>query len=167
MTRAPYFWNERDGEQISSHIKTIGYNSRQDALAVCSAMNSSLFYWWYILFSNCRDLTTREIDRFPFDPNGLSVKQKQRLTELCASLMNDYERHKTRKHCEYKATGKVVYDEYSPGHSKDILDEIDEVLAEYYNLTAEEIDYIFNYDLKFRLGADAKDAHRTAQTEAA
>jgi len=38
---------------------------------------------------------------------------------------------------------------------KPIIDEIDTVLAEHYGFTAEELDFILNYDLKYRLGRGA------------
>ena len=38
--------------------------------------------------------------------------------------------------------------------SKPILDEIDRVLARHYGFTAEELDFILNYDIKYRLGRD-------------
>ena len=37
---------------------------------------------------------------------------------------------------------------------KPILDEIDQVLAGHYGFTAEELDFILNYDIKYRLGRD-------------
>ena len=48
--------------------------------------------------------------------------------------------------------GKVVYDEYYPRYSKPIIDEIDRLLAEHYGLTQEELDFIMNYDIKYRTG---------------
>jgi hypothetical protein len=40
--------------------------------------------------------------------------------------------------------------------SKTIIDEIDTVLAKHYGFTPEELDYIINYDIKYRMGgADA------------
>ena len=36
--------------------------------------------------------------------------------------------------------------------NRPILDEIDTVLAGHYGFTAEELDFILNYDLKYRLG---------------
>ena len=36
--------------------------------------------------------------------------------------------------------------------SKEIIDQIDTVLAEHYGLTEEELDFIINYDIKYRLG---------------
>ena len=37
---------------------------------------------------------------------------------------------------------------------KRILDEIDSALAEYYGFTDEELDFIINYDIKYRMGRD-------------
>ena len=38
-----------------------------------------------------------------------------------------------------------------------VLDEIDRVLARRYGFTAEELDFISNYDIKYRLGRDSGD----------
>ena len=40
--------------------------------------------------------------------------------------------------------------------TKSILDEIDTVLAGYYGFTAEELDFIINYDIKYRVGRDTE-----------
>ena len=73
--------------------------------------------------------------------------------------MEDLKQHKQRKECQYKATGKVVYDEFYPKYSKPIIDEIDKVLAQHYGFTDEELDFIINYDIKYRMGKelDAED----------
>ena len=36
--------------------------------------------------------------------------------------------------------------------SKPIIDKIDRVLAEHYGFTEEELDFIINHDVKYRLG---------------
>ena len=36
--------------------------------------------------------------------------------------------------------------------SKPIIDEIDELLAKHYGFTEEELDFIINYDIKYRMG---------------
>jgi len=40
--------------------------------------------------------------------------------------------------------------------AKPIIDEIDRVLAEHYGFTDEELDFIINYDIKYRMGRDAE-----------
>ena len=37
---------------------------------------------------------------------------------------------------------------------KYIIDEIDRVLAEHYGFTEEELDFIINYDIKYRMGRE-------------
>lgn len=154
MNFAPYFWNERDGEQRSGHVKTLNFYSKGDAAVVVATLNSSIFFWWFVVLSNCRDLVMREIDKFHLGLDKMQEKEKQRLGALGLRLMADLKNHKERKECEYRNTGKVVYDEFYPKHSKPIIDEIDTVLAGHYGFTAEELDFIINYDIKYRLGRD-------------
>ena len=76
--------------------------------------------------------------------------------ELTNQLMADYKKNAVRKETEYQATGKVIYDEFYPRYSKPILDDIDRVLAKHYGFTDEELDFIINYDIKYRMGKDAE-----------
>jgi len=41
-----------------------------------------------------------------------------------------------------------------PKHSKLIIDEIDRVLARHYGFNDEELDFLINYDIKYRMGVD-------------
>ena len=66
--------------------------------------------------------------------------------------MVDYEANKNRKSTYYSSTGNVEYDEYYPKLSKPIIDQIDTILAQHYGFTEEELDYIINYDIKYRMG---------------
>ena len=38
------------------------------------------------------------------------------------------------------------------GIFKPIIDKIDKVLAKHYGFTEEELDFIINYDIKYRMG---------------
>jgi len=157
MTSAPYFWNEREGEQISSHVKSLVFQNKMLADVIVAIINSSLFYWWFIILSNCRDLSMREIERFPLGLASMKEEDKLALSAIGERLMTDYQKHAVRKEAYYKATGKVIYDEFYPRHSKPIIDEIDRVLAQHYGFTDEELDFIINYDIKYRMGKDSGD----------
>lgn len=150
----PYFWNERDGEQISTQVKSVSLPIKLDASAVIGVLNSSLFYWWFILLSDCRHLNMREIERFPFGLDKMGISNKQELLRFTERLMKDLKDHSKRREVYYKTTGQVVYDEFYPKHSKPIIDEIDRVLAQHYGFTAEELEFIINYDIKYRMGTD-------------
>ena len=148
----PYFWNERDGQKQSVQVKDLRFPDKTHALALCAVLNSSLFYWWFIISSDCRHLNIREITNFNFAPKKLDRAGMTKLSDIVHELMHHYESHAIRKETNYKTTGKVVYDEFYPRHSKLIIDKIDRLLGEYYGFSAKELDYIINYDIKYRMG---------------
>ena len=152
----PYFWNEKDGEKISSHVKILTLSTEMEALTVISVLNSSLFYWWFLTLSDCRDLNLRTISHFPLGLNEMSGNLQIQLGELSRRLMENFKQHLRRKETRYKATGKVIYDEFYQKPSKSICDEIDMILAKYYGFTDEQLDYIINYDYKYRMGSNSK-----------
>jgi len=151
----PYFWNEREGQKLSTQVKTLFLSSRIYTDITSAILNISLFYWRFIVFSDCRHLNLREIESFPIDLSSISVEVSKRLADLVEDLMIDLRKHKQRKTCQYQTTGKVIYDEFYPRYSKSIIDQIDCVLAEHYGFTDEELDFIINYDIKYRMGGEA------------
>ena len=150
----PYFWNEQDGEKISTQVKSLTLTKKPNAAAVVAVLNSSLFYWWFLILSDCRHLNMREIESFPLGLDQMSQDTKVWLGKLTDRLMESFNRHKQRKETQYQTTGKVVYDEFNQKPSKPITDEIDRVLAEHYGFTDEELDFIINYDIKYRMGLE-------------
>jgi len=54
----------------------------------------------------------------------------------------------------YKRSRRVGYEEFYPDKSKPVIDKIDSTLAKYYKLTIDELDFIINYDIKYRMGAE-------------
>lgn len=87
----------------------------------------------------------------PFDYDALGPYTKE-LKILVKDLMKDLSEKSGLKVANYKSTGKVEYAEYYPKRSKQIIDQIDSVLAKYYQFSLEELDFILNYDVKFRMG---------------
>ena len=57
----------------------------------------------------------------------------------------------------YTVGGAVSYQRFKPRSAKPLIDEIDRVLAEHYGFTDEELDFIINYDIKYRMGRDAEE----------
>jgi hypothetical protein len=159
ITFIPYFWNERGGEQVSTQIKPLQFNSYVDAQVACALLNSSLFYWWFVVLSDCRHLNMREINSFPVNVHTMSEETKNLLSNLCSSLMLDMKSHAFRKTCVYKTTGTVKYDEYYPRRSRAIINEIDGLFAHHLGLEAEQNDFLQNYDIKYRMGrGDAEES---------
>lgn len=53
---------------------------------------------------------------------------------------------------KYKNHGTVRFAQFFPKLSKPIIDKIDKILAKHYGFTDEELDFIINYDIKYRMG---------------
>lgn len=150
-TFIPYFYNEKDGEKLSVSIRRISFNKNDTAQIASCIICSSLFYYWFVVSSDCRHLNSREVDNFPYSLND----NQDYIVDMnfqCDKLMNDFKIKKIRKNTFYKATGQVIYDEFYPKLSKPIIDKIDKILARHYGFTEEELDFIINYDIKFRMG---------------
>lgn len=135
----------------SSHLKTIYFESKECAnLAIC-ILNSSLFYWFNWQYSNCRDLSVHNIEDFKFSLTLVNDTYNKEIAFLCKALMEDYKRNSI----VYKRISKNIltqFDSFYPAKSKPIIDEIDKVLARHYGFTEEELDFIINYDIKYRMG---------------
>jgi len=70
-------------------------------------------------------------------------------------LMSDLKLNAARKRASSQKTGQVEYNEFWPRQSKSIIDEIDNLLAKHYGFTGQELDFIVNYDIKYRMGQNA------------
>jgi hypothetical protein len=101
-----------------------------------------LFYIWFIVYGNGRNVALRDIQTFACDVERLQSHQGDQLNRLFRELMKDYKANSriwTRK-------DGVKLQEFNPSLSKPIMDEIDRVLARHYGFTDEELDFIINYD---------------------
>ncbi len=68
--------------------------------------------------------------------------------------MQDYQKHSKVLTADYKEYGILCIQSFQPRESKPIIDEIDKVLAEHYDFTDEELDFIINYGIKYRMGKE-------------
>ena len=68
------------------------------------------------------------------------------LATITNELMDDIEAKS-----ELKKQGNLTIQQTFPRQSKAIIDRLDAVLAEHYGLTDEEMDFIVNYDIKYRM----------------
>ena len=148
----PYFWNEAHGRKKSEDYKPYCLHAHASNQAAISVISSNLFFFrWYSLFEGYH-CGKREITSFPFGLDEMTDELRVNLESLSARLMMDLENNSRRKTAHYRASGKAIYQEFYPTMSKPIIDTIDRVLAEHYGFTDEELDFIINYDIKYRMG---------------
>lgn len=119
--------------------------------AITAVLNSSLYYWYYKISSNARDNNPSDLRRFPIDLQSLGKQMISLLVQHNRALMISY-RENSVDRTERRSTGEVKFQQYRPKVAKPIIDQIDTILAEHYGFTDEELDYITNYDIKYRMG---------------
>lgn len=148
----PKFFN--DGiKGLSSRESYLFFSEPQNLKTAISVLNSSLYYWHYVMHSDARTNNPSDLKNFPINFETLMPTIKSKLTSLCDSLMTDLKANAVMQEATYR-TGNITFQQFYPQKSKQILDEIDEVLAEHYGFTEEELDFIINYDIKYRMGKE-------------
>ena len=148
----------RDGKgnlRPPSEFKELFFASKNAASAVFCCFNSTLFRWFMDVVSDGSHLNRREVDNFPFDPVQASTNFPE-LGNLATRLSKNLQRTSEQR------TMRYTHDTLSvqciiPKHSKSIIDEIDRVLAKHYGFTDAELDFIINYDIKYRMGKDTEE----------
>ncbi|NLU47440.1 MAG: SAM-dependent methyltransferase, partial [Syntrophomonadaceae bacterium] len=148
----PFFKSERDGIKISTQLKSLFFETKSKSKAASGVLCSTLFYIWWLTVSDCYHLNKPEIDSFPIDLNNKALIE--RLSTISEQLEIDLKSKAKRRIYKYETSGRVEYDEFYLKKSKYIIDEIDAVLAEHYGFTPEELDFIINYDIKYRMGKE-------------
>lgn len=141
----------RDGEKgISTDTIELKSVSKKIKLASICVINSSLFYYWWMLQSDEFHLLKSQVLSMPLPE--LLVEDKD-LNWFVTKLMKDYKKKAIKK--TIKAGGKNVFmEEIHARLSKEIILEIDDFLAPYFGLTKKELAFLKEYDMDFRSDDD-------------
>jgi hypothetical protein len=148
----PYFRNDTDGVKKSEDYKPYQFTPAERAETAVAVLNSSTFFFYFVVLGDCFHCGKEFVHQFPCNLTSAHELSGGKLSEIAKRLMRDLKKNAIRRRAVSEMTGAVEYDEFWPSKSKPILDEIDTVLAGHYGFTAEELDFILNYDIKYRLG---------------
>ena len=132
-------------ESLSNKVAHVENNDI--ALSLMAIFNSNLFWWYYALNFDMFNLKDYMIFNFRY-----TYSLNMGLSNLARLLENDLEKKKIEQPINSKTRGIVKTSYYQKKRSKPIIDEIDKVLAKHYGFTDEELDFIINYDIKYRMG---------------
>lgn len=123
--------------------------SRNAKPIVIPIVNSSLFYYIWKCSSDGFNVTkgfvTELIQKLYSDIEVLRIKLYD---ELLTSLERNSETHVRNQ----KTTGRTEIQLFRVKPVKPIIDKIDTILAHHYGFSDEELDFIVNYDIKYRMG---------------
>jgi hypothetical protein len=112
-------------------------------------LSSGLFWWWYTVTTNCRDLNPSDLRDFPAP---LSVLDDPAVWELGDQYLRDIQANSAMLVRNQKQTGRTETQSFKIQKSKPLIDAIDAAVAPHYELGADEVDFIRSYDIEYRLG---------------
>jgi len=138
-------------EKVTEHYKFLSLEPDK-ADVVLALLNSSIFYWWFVIMADGRDLLGQHITSFPIDIDNVDEANKKKLSELTYKLMEDYNKNSNIKINIRKGGYAIKIREIIPKKSYEIIKMIDNLLFNMFKLSPDEINFIRNFDLKFRLG---------------
>ena len=150
LDKAPIIYNEDGTLRVTSELKCIKYDTDDKRYAANAVYLSTLFFWYFISHSDCRNLNKREVDMFPF--SLYSYTDISKLSRLGHQILDNLQKNSSFIEANYKKYGKLSMPVFQPRLSKEVADEIDKLLASHYGFTEEELDFIINYDIKYRMG---------------
>ena len=153
LDREPIF--EEDGvHKTTGEMKPLYFNTEDKCKATIAILSSSLFFLHYIIWSSCQVVNRRDFNFF-IDFNSLEDNNLEHLVRLSEALQQDYQQNSHVIKRNYSKKGRnftMEKQHFFIKYSKPIIDEIDKVLARHYGFTEEELDFIINYDIKYRMG---------------
>ena len=140
----PCHKNADGSDKIPTETKsiTISPERSRDILGVLNSNLTYEIFSWYTDVRNINPGIIKEL-RVP------TIKDSDNIVHLSISLIQDFKRNKETR---FNHTNNCTESYYFPVKSKSIIDKIDTVLARHYGFTDEELDFIINYDIKYRMG---------------
>jgi hypothetical protein len=137
-------------KSLSNEYKMIEVPERTKNISI-GLLSSSLYYLLWIYTSDTFHVTKRDVETIKFPDN---ILHSQIISRIVITLLKD-----VWSNVEYRnrnrADGSIQKEaNFIVSKSKPIIDQIDTVLAQHYGFTEEELDFIINYDIKYRMGKE-------------
>lgn len=123
----------------------VEYNSK----IITAALNSNLFWWYYSVNYDLFNFKDYMIFGFQFTYNPNEVESMKILSD---KMENNLRQNASYYTINSKTNGATETVTYRKQLSKDVMDDIDKFLKKHYGFTEEELDFIINYDIKYRMG---------------
>lgn len=136
---------EENDLNIADSYKQLPFNKEYRDFAFV-LLNSTLFFFYWIVYSDCYNLTKKY-----FNIHIPNIENES-FNKLAALFNKELFDKMQIAEYTYKNRGLVRFAQFFPKQSKSVIDEIDTVLAHHYDFTDEELDFIINYDIKYRMG---------------
>lgn len=114
---------------------------------IAAVLSSNLFYWFYHIYSDTLNMKLYELEIMPIPIEQLMIN-KNIIENIYLDYLKDLEINSIIQKVNYSNISEMKI--YFARKSKHLIDQIDYAIQEAYGFTDEEINFIINYDIKFR-----------------
>lgn len=118
------------------------YFEQEQQPYILSLLNSNLFFFFWIVTSDCWHITNKELSSFKVILDDVDFEKFKTFAENIEEKLEETKQYIATKQTDYA---------YKHKFCKTEIDLIDNELASIYGLTKEETDYLKNYQLKYRM----------------
>ena len=143
----------------SSRETSFTLADRSHVKPAVAVLSSDVFWWWYTITSNLRDLNPSDWRNFPVPESAMNDPKIQKMG---AEYIADLKANSTMLVRNQRSTGRTETQSFKIQKSKPIIDQIDKALASHYGFSNEETEFLINYDIKYRVGLDKASSENDA-----
>lgn len=148
------FYRKAGGRYYKIIMKTPSSSSAEDNIVIPSkfvnlvgaSLSSTLFYWFWLIHSDWHNLRTSELSMFPIPFKNYSEEDldeiEKRYNKYLEDLVQNSKIMQSGLRCYYARKSKIY------------IDEIDDFIGEKYGLEKDEIEFIKNYDSRYRINEE-------------
>ena len=154
LNGTPIYYRKAGGRYYKVIMKEPTYSAAEGKVSVQgkyadligASLSSTLFYWFWLIHSDWHNLRTSELAMFPIPYASYSDKELSEIKVLYDSYLKDL----NKKSKVMKSGLRCFY----ARQSKPLIDKIDKYIGRKYGLTDDEIEFIINYDSRYRNSDD-------------
>lgn len=157
----PFYYRVAGGEYFNvitvyptgSSQETSYFVDKRFTKIIAAILSTSLFWFYQQAYTDGLHIKQTEIDSVPlFDLEKLSAEEMAAVAVLYDEYLTDIERNVSIRSSSANSSYNVAqFKNYKLVKSKALIDKLDDVLGKFYGLTDEEINFVKNFELEFRL----------------
>jgi len=144
----PQYLDVNGEKVVSTSQKSIRFKSNFSPHILATTFYSTLYYWFWTVYSDCFNFHPKDLNRFPLDIENLTrdkLEFEKSYTKIWEDLLQNSE-----DVVYNKAKGITKYKLFRARRSKKIFDQVDRFLGDKLGFSDEMIDFLINYDIKYR-----------------
>jgi predicted RNA methylase len=144
----PGIWDETGTPREPTELKVIDVDPALDARVLLAAYSSTLFWWYFSVFTDNRNVNRRDLAAFPLP--DLDAGPAERLGELGDELMEALHACAEVRTCTYRSIGTIRNTYFRQSATRPVLDRIDRELADAFGMDESQLEFVLGFERRFR-----------------